>query len=128
MRQKTAKSESAPAEGGGRFGCLYHNLAPTRQQSGRKWDKSVPFCPVSAFSAQKRGSGWGAGWVLSRRRRQGEAACRRRGLIAFLEDGDRLAAGEAGVGLVPVENAVFAQSPAEADVAALVTAGEVDQA
>src|SRR4051812_44452147 len=41
---------------------------------------------------------------------------------------DRLATGKPGVHLVPVADGRLPQLPAEADVAALVPAGEVDQA
>lgn len=49
------------------------------------------------------------------------------GLVVF-QLRDRLAAGEAGVQFVPVFDGRFAEFPAEADLAALVAADEIDKA
>src|SRR5262245_25834857 len=49
-------------------------------------------------------------------------------LPIFLQNTDRLPPGKAAVQLVPVVDPVFAQLPAQVDIAALVAGQEIDQA
>ena len=49
-------------------------------------------------------------------------------LFRFFQRRDGLSAREAGVAFVPVTDFVFAEFPAEADIVAAMSAGEVDEA
>src|SRR5581483_3442926 len=49
------------------------------------------------------------------------------GLFALVQDAHGLSAGEAGLQLMPIADVAFAELPAEVDVAALVSAEEIDQ-
>ena len=50
------------------------------------------------------------------------------GDLILFKDGNRLAAGEAGLDFVPIGDGFFAELPAEADIVSAVPADEIDEA